>query len=221
MIKEPVALSTLKARHANKEYKSFHDFVRDSALISHNAQVYNRPDAGAYVDALTLKGIFVGELKNLVDRGTISAEAAEIPDLGDLPPVETPLPLQEEEEDDEEEDEEEEDEESDDLDDEGVRRKRKRGPRSTTAITKREGGAKGDTGKGNDADPRKRRGRPPRVDTPMEARIKAVLKGLRRYRSDDGRILIHEFEKLPDKAVHADYYLSIKQPLAVEQIKVG
>ena len=219
VIKEPVALSTLKQKYTTKEYNEFSQFVREAALISHNAQTYNRPDSGAYQDALIIQEIFKSEIKALADQGTISHEAAALPDLGELPPVETPLPVDEEEDDEDDEDEDDE-EDDDDSDEEGVKRKRKRGPRSTAAITKREGGTKDEGQKANDAELRKRRGRPPRVDTPMESRIKNVLKSIRKYKNSLGQIMIHDFEKLPDKATMPEYYIEIKEPIAVEQIKV-
>jgi chromatin structure-remodeling complex subunit RSC1/2 len=55
VIKEPMALSEIKKKVAQQEYKSFPEFVRDFALIPHNAQVYNRQDSQAYVDALEVK----------------------------------------------------------------------------------------------------------------------------------------------------------------------
>ena len=54
----------------------------------------------------------------------------------------------------------------------------------------------------------------------MEARIKAVLKGIRKYKNDVGQIMIHQFEKLPDKAAMPEYYQEIKDPIAIELIKV-
>ncbi|KAL6721153.1 hypothetical protein ACLMJK_000253 [Lecanora helva] len=219
VIKEPVALSTLKAKYTSKAYRDFAEFVREAALIPHNAQTYNRPESGAYQDSVVIRAIFEKEFKALADQGVISQETAVLPDLGDLPPAESPLPM---EEDEDEEDEEDEDDEDDDdgSDDEGGKRRRKRGPRSTAAITKREGGAKDDSGqKGNDADLRRRRGRPPRVDTPMESRIKNVLKSIRKYKGALGQIMIRDFEKLPDKTVMPEYYVEIKEPIAVEQIK--
>lgn len=219
VIKEPVALSTLKAKLLTKDYKSFSEFVRDCALISHNAQTYNRPESGAYQDAVVLRREFEKEFKALADHGIISHEVATYPDLGELPPVESPLPAEDEEEDDvdDEEDDEEDEEESDE---DGPKRKRKRGPRSTAAISKREGGKDDGGMKGNDAESRKRRGRPPRVDTPMESRIKAVLKAIRKYKNEHGNIIIHQFEKLPDKVAMPEYYMEIKEPIAIEQIKV-
>ncbi|KAL9102278.1 MAG: hypothetical protein Q9163_002547 [Psora crenata] len=221
IIKEPVALSTLKAKILRKTYTRFEDYVRDAALISHNAQTYNRPEARAYHDAITLREIFQREFRKLVDQGIITAETAKYPHLGDLPPVEdvpAPAEVEEEEEEEDEEDEEDEEEYEDESDEEGGRRKRRRGARSMAAIAKREVGGRGERGpKGDDS--RKRRGRPPKVDTPMEARIKAVLKGIRKFKNDKGQAMIHSFEKLPDKAELPDYYMEIKEPLAIEQIK--
>ena len=219
VIKEPVALSTLKSKRVTKEYKTFADFVRDCALIPHNAQTYNRPEAGAYQDAIVLKRLFEKEFKQLADEEIISTDEATLPDLGDIPPA-SPRPLEEDEEDEDEDDEDDEDEDMDDSEEDG-KRKKKRGPRSLAAIKKREGGLKDDDGqKGGETDPRKRRGRPPRVDTPMEARIKAVLKGIRKYKNDAGQIMIHQFEKLPDKTAMPEYYQEIKDPIAIELIKV-
>lgn len=220
IIKEPVALSTLKSKILTKDYQNFSQFVRDCALISHNAQTYNRPEAGAYQDALVIREFFEKEFKKLVEKNIITAEEATLPDLGEIPPA-TPRPEEEEEQEEEEEedDEDDEDEDMDDSDDDGKKKKR-RGPRSMAAITKREGGSKEDSQKGGDLDARKRRGRPPRVDTPMEARIKAVLKGIRKFKNDAGHIMIHQFEKLPDKTTMPEYYIEIKDPIAIELIKV-
>lgn len=218
VIKEPVALSTLKSKLQNRQYRSFADFVRDCALIPHNAQTYNRPEAGAYQDALVIKGIMETEFQQLAEDGVIPKDDAILPDLGEIPPA-SPRPVEEDEDEEDEDDEDEEDEEGDESDEEGAKRKRRRGPRSSAAITKRDGTSKDDSQKGGDSDPRKRRGRPPRVDTPMEARIKAVLKGIRKHKNDLGHIMIHQFEKLPDKTAMPEYYQEIKEPIAIEIIK--
>lgn len=218
VIKEPVALSTLKFKTQNRQYNSFADFVRDCALIPHNAQTYNRPEAGAYQDALVIKGVMEREFQQLAEEKIISAEDAVLPDLGEIPPA-SPRAKEDDDDDDEEDEEEDEEEEIDDTDEEGGKRKRRRGPRSLAAITKREGVSKDDLQKGADADPRKKRGRPPRVDTPMEARIKAVLKGVRKNKNELGQIMIHQFEKLPDKTTMPEYYHEIKEPIAIEIIK--
>lgn len=221
VIKEPISLAQLKLKIKNKEYSSFADFVRDSAMVSHNAQMYNRPESVAYQHALIIQRAFEKEFKTLAEKSIISHEVATLPELGELPPVESPLPVEEEDEEGDDDDDEDDEDDEEDSDDEGTKRRRKRGPRSTAAITKREGGVgKDDNQTGNDADSRKRRGRPPRVDTPMESRVKAVLKGIRKFKNSHGQIMVHQFEKLPDKIIMPEYYIEIKEPMAIEQIKV-
>ncbi|KAI9879237.1 MAG: hypothetical protein M1830_009168 [Pleopsidium flavum] len=218
VIKEPMALSTLKQRLATKSYKTFSEFVRDCALIPHNAQTYNRPEAQAYQDALVIKALFESEFRKLAEEKIISQKTAVLPDLGEIPPAD-PRPIEEEEEEDDD-DEEDEDDEGDDSDEEGTRRKRRRGPRGTAAISKRQGASKEDAGhKSNDAKPRKKRGRPPKVDTPMEARINAILKGLRKLKNPTGLPMIRQFMHLLAKDEHPGYYVEIKEPIAVEVIK--
>jgi chromatin structure-remodeling complex subunit RSC1/2 len=183
IIKEPMALSTIKQRVAQKEYKTFADFVRDLALIPHNAQVYNRQDSQAYVDALDVRRVILQELKRLVDEKIITEEVATLPYLGEIPEQDPLLPEEEEEEDDEDDEEElEVDEEDDEDEDDEGKRKRRRGPRSAAAIAKRDGGkrTKDDDPQKDDPESRKKRGRPPRVDTPMEARIKTIMKAIRK-----------------------------------------
>ncbi|KAI5287299.1 hypothetical protein KEM54_006089 [Ascosphaera aggregata] len=202
IIKEPMALSILKAKIKGRQYMDFAEFVRDCALISHNAQTYNRPKSQAYEDALIIKQVFEYEFSQLVEQGIITAADAEPPDLGEIPEPD-PLPFEEEDDEDEEDDDDDDDDDSDD----GTRHK------------KRRRGKKGGSAKdASDAD-RKRRGRPPRVDTPMEARIKAVLKALRKYKDTHGNLKILPFERLPDKAAYPDYYLEIREPMAIDMIK--
>ncbi|KAH1489513.1 hypothetical protein KXX57_000714 [Aspergillus fumigatus] len=235
IIKEPMALSILKQKINKREYKNFAEFVRDCALIPHNAQTYNRPNSQAYEDALVIKvrttrkdfdsisvgeyrgadplspykDVFIAEFEKLVKQGIITAEEAELPDLGEIPEAD-PLPEEEDEEDEDDDDEDDED----DSDDDG-RRKKKRGPRPGW---KRDAG-KDDGHKSADPELRKKRGRPPRVDTPMEARIKAVLKGIRKLKGPLGMLKVRHFERLPDKATYPDYYVEIKEPIAIDIIK--
>lgn len=69
--------------------------------------------------------------------------------------------------------------------------------------------------------PRKRkRGRPPKIDTPEEARIRAILRAVRKVKDDDGRQLFLEFERLPDPQLYPDYYREIKKPIALDDITV-
>jgi len=219
IIKEPMALSMIKAKVNAREYKSFPEFVRDFALVSHNAQVYNRPESEAYVDALEIKDLLEKELRKLVDQNIITDEVAKLPFLGEIPPQdEIPAEEAEAEEEEEEDDEDDEDEEQEDSDEEGGTRKRKKGRRSIAAIAKREGAGK-DEKKTDDPELRKKRGRPPRVDTPMEARIKAIMKGIRKPRNAQNQLMVSHFERLPDKAVMPEYYNEIKQPMAMDIIK--
>ena len=212
MIKEPIAFSTLKQRWSNRDYASFGEFVRECALIWHNAHTYNRPNAGAYVDATTIKGLMEAELENLVKRKVITSEVAAWPDLGEIPPVED-LPDEDDDEDEEEDEEEDDDEEVEDSEEEG-KKKRKRGRPSL-----KKGESKDESLKG-DPISKKKRGRPPKVDTPMEARIKNVLKAIRKPKSNQGQVMIHHFEKLPDKQAMPEYYTEIREPIAIDSIKV-
>lgn len=198
-----------------KQYTSWSEFVRDFALICHNAQVYNRPSAVVYQDAVALRELFKAELQKLVEKEVITAEEAELPDLGEIPEVEdSPPPDPEDEEPEEEDEEEEEEEEEDDTDDERPRRRGKAARRSSTTAKKT-----GDSSK-DDPETQKKRGRPPKVHTPMEARINTILKGLRKFKNPaTGELKILPFEKLPDKAQTPDYYQEIKNPIAMDLIK--
>jgi hypothetical protein len=221
IIKEPMALSTIKSRVAAKDYKSFSEYVRDLALIPHNAQVYNRQDSQAYVDALDVKKVIELELKKLVDDKTITETVAALPYLGEIPEQDALVAEEEEEEDDEDDDEELEidDEDEEDEDGEG-KRKRRRGGRSTATTTKREGGGRAkDEAKAEDPESRKKRGRPPRVDTPMEARIKAIMKGIRKPRNQVNKLMVSAFERVPDKAVMPEYHSAIRTPMAMDILK--
>ena len=187
--------------------------VRDFALIVHNAQVYNRPNSAPVRDVFELRAVFEAELRKLVEKGLMAEEDTVFPGLGEIPyATPEPDPVSEEEEE-ADEDEEDEDEEVDDSDEEKGKRGRRRGPRGSLGGRKRE---EDDGGKGDD---RKKRGRPPRVDTPMEARIKAVLKGIRKPKDKAGHLKIRHFERLPDKSTNLTYYQAIREPIAVDLIK--
>ncbi|KUJ14719.1 Bromodomain-containing protein [Mollisia scopiformis] len=216
VIKEPIALSTLRQKIGKKQYSSYKDWIRDLFLIPFNAQTYNRRSAPVYGDSIILADLFRAELKKLVDDQVISAEEAQEPDLGPIPEQEdSPPPNPEDEELEEDDEEEDEDEEDDDTDDDRPRR-RKKGRRSSTTA-KREG--KTDDGGKDDPESQKKRGRPPKVHTPMEARINTLLKGLRKFKHPKGDLKILPFEKLPDKSVMPEYYQEIKNPIAMDLIK--
>lgn len=155
------------------------------------------------------------ELAKLVQKDIIKAEDAELPDLGEIPPVDpSPPPESNDEESEEEEDE-------DDIDSDEDRPKGGRGRKSGVSRrgrppVNREGSKTTET---KDAEEHKVRGRPPKVHTPMEARINNLLKGLRKFKHPSGELKILPFEKLPDKQTMPEYYQDIKNPIAMDLIK--
>lgn len=186
-------------------------------MIVHNAQVYNRPNSGPVRDVFLLQNVFKEELKKLVDEGLIKEEETVFPDLGEIPDATPePSPISDDEEDaDEDEEDDEDDEVGDDDSDDGRRKRRRRGGRASLSGRK----GRDDDDKGGDADTHKRRGRPPKVDTPMEARIKAIIKGLRKPKDKAGNLKIRHFERLPDKQEYPTYFAEIKDPIALDTIK--
>ncbi|KAI7283119.1 Bromodomain-containing protein [Hortaea werneckii] len=215
MIQEPIALSTIKQKIQKREYQSFTEFVRDFALIPHNAQVFNRPDSGAFQDALVIKEQLEKQLQLLVEKGTISKEVAALPYLGEIPTYEDvemgdagPAGAEEEESSDDDDDDDDEGEEDDDG-----KRKKRRGGRGGAGGARREAGDMADDGG------RRARGRPPKLNTPMEARIQAILKGIRKPKDSHGQLMIRDFDRLPDKAAMPEYFAEIKNPMAYDILK--
>jgi chromatin structure-remodeling complex subunit RSC1/2 len=211
IIKEPSAISTLKGKIQRKTYTGIPEFVRDFALVVHNAQVYNRPNSQPVRDVFQLQDLFKAELAKLVEQGLVKEEETAFPDLGEIPAATPePDPVSEEEaadeEDDGDDDEDEEGEESD-ADD---RKRRKARP---------SGGKKQAADDDDQDDKRKVRGRPPKVDTPLEARIKTIIKSMRRPRDANGIYRLRHFDRLPDKAEYPHYYQEIKDPIAMDTIK--
>jgi predicted transcriptional regulator len=52
--------------------------------------VFNRPDSGAFQDALIVKGELEKQLQKLVEAGVIKKEDSILPDLGEIPTYEDP-----------------------------------------------------------------------------------------------------------------------------------
>lgn len=111
--------------------------------------------------------------------------------------------------DDDEEEEEEEEDTDEDSEDEDY--KGRHGRRYTSD--------RGDRSNDKDARFQQKRGRPPMVLTPTEARIFSILKELRKVRDADGSPLAAPFERLPDKTIVPDYYQTITNPIALDNIK--
>ncbi|KAL6852846.1 hypothetical protein ACO1O0_007394 [Amphichorda felina] len=226
VIAEPIAFSTIRGKIQKKQYTSFAEFVRDVAQICHNAQVYNRPSAPIFGAAVRLREVFKEKLQEMASKGQITIEDATLPDLGELPPAEDSPASggqpgdfeQDDDEDDDDDDDEDEDDDDDDDDDEdsgdeGGRRQQRRGRGRMSTFSRRD--RDGD----KEEDAHKKRGRPPSVLTPMEARISSILRGLRKPKDEDGNLLILPFEKLPDKTLVTDYYQTITNPIALDNIK--
>jgi chromatin structure-remodeling complex subunit RSC1/2 len=191
-----------------KEYTEFSQFVFDVAQIFRNAQIYNRPSSDIFKYSVRLLDVFKEKLQELISNGSISAEDAVLPDFGELPPVDpSPEPGSEDELEEDDDDEEEEEDEDDDSDDEGGRRRGRRRGRTSKKDAD------------DDDDYHKKRGRPPKVFTPTEARINAVLKGLRKPKDQEGNLRVLDFERLPDKQLNKEYYQQVTNPIALDQIK--
>ncbi|KAK3348119.1 hypothetical protein B0H65DRAFT_508072 [Neurospora tetraspora] len=150
------------------------------------------------------------KLAELVKKGDITEKDAEIPDYGPLPEFED-SPTPEEEEEDEEEEEEEEESESDDSDDVDSDGRRRRGRRRGGRSRRR----KQDD---DDDEAQKKHQRPPKVLTPQEARIQALLKGLRKFKNENGHVRINHFQRLPDKSESPGYYAAVRNPIALDMI---
>lgn len=172
-----------------------------------------------FKDAVIVRDQLKVELQKLVDQNYITADVAELPYLGEIPEFEdSPLPDPDEEEEaevEEEEDEDDEEEEEEDTDDDRPRRGRRKGGRRSSVVVAK----KAEDGGKEDPEAQKKRGRPPKVHTPMEARINTILKGLRKFKTANGQLKILPFERLPDKTLMPDYFQEIKNPIAMDLIK--
>ena len=123
------------------------------------------------------QGVLGSELNKLKDHGIITEADAQLPDFGPIPPPSsagsqgTPDPDEDSAD----------DEEDDDEDEEDKKRKTRKsriGKREIPIDEEDEAGKR-------EIDQRRKRGRPPKVDTPMECRIKNIMKGLRKSRDDE------------------------------------
>lgn len=215
MIKEPSAISTLRGKIQRKQYSGVPEFVRDFALVVHNAQLYNRPNSQPVRDILKLDELFKAELHKLVHEGYATEDEIRYPDLGEIPYASPePDPVSEDDDGDEDGEEDEDEEEADDSDDD----KRKRRGRRGTKSAGKKGDDEDEDDKAADAE-QKRRGRPPKVATPMEHRIDRILKSLRKTKSQNGIAMIGPFERLPDKAELPEYYQVIPNPIAYDILR--
>jgi chromatin structure-remodeling complex subunit RSC1/2 len=191
-----------------------------------------------------LQGLLAEELAQLHSRGSI--DYPEIPDLGPLPassptPEHSELESASEEDDDSDSDDSEQEDEPDGEDEdeysekgkgaassEGAGRRATRKSRTAKDGSPQESVEQKGTTSSSEATPKpnavpkkRKRGRPPKIDTPEEARIRTVLRAIRKVKDEDGRQLFLEFERLPDPAQYPDYYTEIEKPIALNTITVA
>lgn len=217
VVKEPSAISTLRGKIQRKQYSGVPEFVRDFALVVHNAQVYNRPNSQPVRDVLRLDELFKTELQRLVDEGLATEDEIKYPDLGEIPQsTPEPDPVSEEDDEDGDDDDDDEEAEGEESDDEKRKKRNRRGTKNAGPGKKAD--EEDDDDKAADAE-QKRRGRPPKVATPMEHRIDRILKSLKKPKSKDGVFMLGPFERLPDKAEMPEYYQVITQPMAYDVLK--
>lgn len=137
----------------------------------------------------------------------ITSEVATFPYLGEIPPQDA-LPAEENEGGEEDEDDE------DDAADESDEDRRK----SKTRKSKVEEDQKDDA-QTADAQANRKRGRPPKVFTPLEARLYNILKAMRRIKNQADEPMILSFERLPDRAVLPGYYDEIRNPMCMDVVR--
>ncbi|KAK6349862.1 hypothetical protein TWF696_006124 [Orbilia brochopaga] len=103
-----------------------------------------------------------------------------------------------------------------DDDDDGATRTR----RSSRRVAKKSSGNDAGAEDKKKSKTPKKRGRPPRVDSPYECRIKAILKWIRKFKDDSTKQNRHAaFEKLPDPKTTPEYYRAVSDPIAIDTLK--
>ncbi|EPX71608.1 RSC complex subunit Rsc1 [Schizosaccharomyces octosporus yFS286] len=60
---------------------------------------------------------------------------------------------------------------------------------------------------------------PSKPTVPLEAKAKAIMRQVRRYRDVNGRQLFAPFERLPDPRMFPEYYQAIQRPMALDVIQ--
>lgn len=195
-ITKPISLHGIGRSVKRLNYKNSQDFVNDLAQITWNARHYNEPGSQIYEDALTLDKFIRDTVipKLSTDPKVIDGATLHYPDLGPLDVYTLPHadkePIKEAPEEEAEEEEEE----------------HHRTPPAPVKQPQQEGAP--------------RRGRPPIIDKPYEARIKSILKFLRRVSSPDDLTynLTTQFERLPEKS-NVEYYSIVNQPISLYEIR--
>lgn len=201
-ITRPISLHTIGRSVKRLNYKNAQGFVNDLAQITWNARHYNEPGSQIYENALILDKFIHDSVIPKLSSDPVIPDAASLhyPDLGPienfaLPHADDQFPAVSRNEKAE------------------VKHEPETGEEPTYSNLKspvksqQEGGA--------------RRGRPPIIDKPYEARIKSILKYLKRVTPVDDLTynLTNHFERLPDKT-NVDYFQEIRQPISLNEIRV-
>lgn len=200
-IKRPIALSDIKQKLKSKEYDGFDEFIKDIAQIFWNAKFYNSRMSQVYKDAQELESLIENELSEMKNEGLIDRN--KLPNLGPLPPESPPevpplpsnaqMPLSSLN--------------SPRADAQDMSSERSLSVPQPGYITAPDGTIK------------RRRGRPPKIETPTEMRINYILKALRRCKDHQGRLMLNQFEKLPETEQFPEYYQYVQAPIALENIR--
>lgn len=206
VIARPMALDIVRSRAKNGKYANFKDFLRDLAQIFYNAKLYNLKKSLIYTDAVALEELLNKQVSKLKKAGVCADN--KLPEIGAVPEGSDDdsdaAPMI--------------DVASSDNDDAATAAAQtpvsKKLKISLKAEPSTPSGEDGRTSPGAS----KKRGRPPRVETPDEGRMKNVLRAIRKVQRD-GQTLFEPFEKLPDAKEYPDYYKYIKNPMSLALVK--
>lgn len=193
-ITKPISLHIIGRNVKRLHYKNAQDFINDLAQITWNARHYHEPGSQIYKNALVLDKFIQDTVIPTLDSGADVTDAGSFsyPNLGPFDSYTIPY--------------------AKDMvmpkaleykleDDEG------HFENTAVAVKPQEGTV--------------RRGRPPIIDKPYEARIKSILKLLKRVVApgDETNNLTEYFERLPEKS-NVDYYSVVEKPVCLHEIRI-
>lgn len=193
-ITKPISLHTIGRTVKRFLYKTAQDFVNDLAQLTWNARHYNEPGSRIHENAMILDKFIHDTVipKLLADSKVIDCASLHYPDLG---------------------------------------------PLDTFTISRMDTGYNHLSTKPEVAEqvededetpsapvkpeqPTVRRGRPPIIDKPYEARIKSILKYMKRipHPEDPTYNLTNLFERLPERS-NSQYYEIVRRPMSLHEIR--
>lgn len=206
VIKNPMALGMIKVRAKNGKYAVFNSFLHDLAQIFHNAKTYNKEKSIIFTDAVALESLLNDRIMELKEAGT--SEIDRLPTIGDLP-----INSDDDDDDVDEDDDEAQDRaaDADELMEEPRAKRLKMSAKDELAAA-----TSGEDRQSPVAG--RKRGRPPRVETPDESRMKNIVRAIKRVQKD-GDTIYEPFEKLPDGKEYPDYYQNVAQPMSIAVLR--